>query len=147
AIVRQRANAAAALSHGVEADYRAQWRHWLGELQYLYVESRYVTGFRVAQVPKNQGVAQLAYHREGTLASVALRSYSYQFDDDLNVFRLPGYATLQFVLRQHLVRSLSGEVTLENALDRVFYTAFTPTPNIGAPRLVKVGLKWDGKLR
>jgi len=147
AIVRQRANAAAALSHGVEADYRAQWRHWLGELQYLYVESRYVTGFRVAQVPKNQGVAQLAYHREGTLASVALRSYSYQFDDDLNAFRLPGYATLQFVLRQHLVRSLSGEFTLENALDRQFYTAFTPTPNIGAPRLVKVGLKWDGKLR
>jgi len=45
------------------------------------------------------------------------------------------------------VRSLAAELTLENAFDRVFYTAFTPTPNTGAPRQVKVGLKWDGKLR
>ena len=111
------------------------------------MESRYVTGFRVAQIPKHQGIAQLTYSREGTLASVALRSYAYQFDDDLNVFRLPGYASAQFVLRQRVVRSLSAELTLENALDREFYTAFTPTPNIGAPRLVKVGLKWDGKIR
>ena len=75
---------------------------------------------------------------------MALRNYAYQFDDDVNLFRLPGYATAQFVLWQRLVRSLSAEVTLENAFDRVFYTAFTPTPNIGAPRLVRVGLKWDG---
>jgi len=147
AIIRQRANAAQAISRGVEADFRERWKNWLGELQYLYVESRYVTGFRVAQIPKHQGIAQLSYTRDGTLASFALRSYAYQFDDDLNVFRLPGYASAQFVLRQRIVRSLSGEVTLENAFDRIFYTAFTPTPNIGAPRLVKVGLKWDGKLR
>ena len=147
AIVRQRANAAAALSRGVEADYRGTWRNWMGELQYLYVESRYVTGYRVAQIPKHQGIAQLTYHHEGTFASAAVRSYTYQFDDDLNTFVLPGYATVQFVFRQRIVRSLSGQFTLENALDRVFYTAYTPTPNIGAPRLVKVGLRWDGKLR
>jgi outer membrane receptor protein involved in Fe transport len=147
AIVRQRANAAKAISHGVEADLRGNYKNWLGELQYLYVESRYVTGFRVAQIPKHQGIAQLTYSREGTLATVALRSYAYQFDDDLNAFRLPGYASAQFVLRQRIVRGLAGEVTLENAFDRVFYTAYTPTPNVGAPRLVRVGLKWDGKLR
>ncbi|MBS1855425.1 MAG: TonB-dependent receptor [Acidobacteria bacterium] len=146
AIVRQRANAAAAVSRGVEADFREVWKDWIGELQYLYVDSRYVTGFRVAQVPKQQGIAQLTYHREGTLASAAVRSYAYQYDDDLNQFRLPGYATVQFVLRQHLVRSLSAEVTLENALNRVFYTAFTPAPNIGAPRLARIGLRWDGKV-
>ena len=53
---------------------------------------------------------------------------------------------VQGVLRQHLVRSLSAEVTLENALNRQFYTAFTPTPNIGAPRLWRVGLRWDGRV-
>ncbi|MDE3168004.1 MAG: TonB-dependent receptor, partial [Acidobacteriota bacterium] len=147
AILRQRANAAAAVSRGVEADLREVWKDWIGELQYLYVDSRYVTGFRVAQVPKQQGVAQLTYHHAGTFASAAVRSYAYQYDDDLNQFRLPGYATAQFVLRQHIVRSLSAEVTLENALDRAFYTAFTPTPNIGAPRLARIGLRWDGKLR
>jgi len=146
AIVRQRANAAAALSRGVEAEFRQRLRNFTGELKYLYVDSRYVTGFRVAQIPKHQGTAQLTYQREGTLVSLGLRSYSYQFDDDLNAFRLPGYASAQFVVRQHLVRALSAEVTLENALNRQFYTAFTPTPNIGAPRLWRAGLRWDGRL-
>jgi outer membrane receptor protein involved in Fe transport len=146
AIVRQRANAAAALSRGVEAAFKQRFRHFTGELQYLYVESRYVTGYRVAQIPKHQGSAQVTYQRGGTFASAGLRAYAYQFDDDLNVFRLPGYASLQFVMRQHVARSLSAEVTLENALDRQFYTAFTPTPNIGAPRLWHVGLRWDGRV-
>jgi outer membrane cobalamin receptor len=147
AIVRQRANAAAALSRGVEAEYRERLHNFTAELKYLYVESRYVTGYRVAQIPKHQGTAQLTYLRGGAFASAGLRSYSYQFDDDLNVYRLPGYATVQAVLRQRLVRSLSAEATVENALNRQFYTAFTPTPNIGAPRLWRVGLRWDGRLR
>ena len=66
-----------------------------------------------------------------------MRSYDYQFDDDLNQFRLPGYATVQLVGRQHLVKSLSADVAVENALNRVFYPAFTPTPNIGSPRPVE----------
>jgi outer membrane cobalamin receptor len=146
AILRQRANAAAALSRGVESEFRERFRNFTGELKYLYVESRYVTGFRVAQIPKHQGTAQLTYQRKGTLASVGLRSYAYQFDDDLNVYRLPGYASAQLVVRQHVARSLSAEATLENAFNRQFYTAFTPTPNIGAPRLWRVGLRWDGRV-
>ena len=146
AIVRQRANAAAAVSRGVETEFVERFHNFTGELKYLYVESRYVTGFRVAQIPKHQGTAQLTYQRHGTFASAGLRSYAYQFDDDLNAFRLPGFASVQSVVRQHLVRSLSAEVTLENALDRQFYTAFTPTPNIGAPRQWRVGLRWDGRV-
>jgi outer membrane cobalamin receptor len=147
AIVRQRANAAAAVSRGFESEFRQRLHNLSGELQYLYVESRYVTGYRVSQIPKHQGTAQLTYMRGGTFVSSSLRSYSYQFDDDLNTFRLPGYASAQLVARQQLVRSLGAEVTLENALNHQFYTAFTPTPNIGAPRLWRVGLRWDGKLR
>jgi outer membrane receptor protein involved in Fe transport len=142
AIIRQRANAAAAVSHGVEADFRQRFHNMTGELHYLYSESRYVTGFRVAQAPKHQGTAQVLYQRPGTMVSAGVRVFSYQFDDDLNQFRLPGYATAQLVARQHIVRGLSGEFGLENALNRVFYTAFTPTPNTGSPRLVRVGLRW-----
>ena len=134
------------MSRGVEAEFRERLHNFTGELKYLYVESRYVTGFRVAQIPKHQGTAQLTYQHGGHLRSPGVRSYAYQFDDDLNVFRLPGYASAQFVVRQHLARSLSAEVTLENALNRQFYTAFTPTPNIGAPRLWRVGLRWDGRV-
>jgi outer membrane receptor protein involved in Fe transport len=147
AIVRQRANAAAAVSRGAEAEFREHLGNFTGELKYLFVDSRYVTGFRVAQIPKHQGTAQVTYLRGGTFASAGVRSYTYQFDDDLNAFRLPGYASVQGVVRQRLVRSLSAEATLENALNRQFYTAFTPTPNIGAPRLWRVGLRWDGRIR
>jgi outer membrane receptor protein involved in Fe transport len=142
AIVRQRANAAAAVSRGFEADFRERFRHWTAELRYLYVESRYVTGFRVAQIPKSQGTAQVTYQRAGTLVTAGVRAFTYQFDDDLNQFRLPGYTTASLVARQRLGRALSAELTLENALNRIFYTAFTPTPNIGSPRLVRVGLHW-----
>ncbi len=141
-IVRQRANAAAAISRGVEAEFHKQYRDWTGELDYLFVESRYVTGFRVAQIPKHQGTAQLSYLHGGTMASAGIRSYTYAFDDDLNLFRLGGYATVQMMLRQRLVKSLSAEAAMDNALDRTFYTAFTPTPNIGNPRLWRVGLRW-----
>ena len=92
AIVRQRQNAASAVSRGVEAEFHQRLHAWDAELKYLFVDSRYVTGYRVAQIPKHQGSAQLSYQRAGTLATLGLRSYHYQFDDDLNVFRLPGYA-------------------------------------------------------
>jgi outer membrane cobalamin receptor len=146
-IVRQRQNAAAAISRGVEADFHKSLGHWSGDLKYLFVDSRYVTGFRVSQIPKHQGTGQVSYRRGGSLVSLGARSIDYQFDDDLNQFRLPGYATVQLAAVQHLVKSLSAEVALENALNRVFYTAFTPTPNIGAPRLWRIGLKWDGRLK
>ena len=146
AIVRQRANAAEALSRGVEADFERRWHAFTGEAQYLFVDSRYVTGFRVAQIPKHQGSGQVTYLHGGTMASLSVRSFDYQFDDDLNQFRLPGYAVVQLVARQHVWRSLSADVGIENALNRVFYTAFTPTPNTGNPRLWRVGLRWDGKV-
>jgi outer membrane cobalamin receptor len=147
AIVRERENAADAVSRGAEAAFHKQWRSWTGDLNYLFVDSRYATGYRIAEVPKHQGTAQLAYRKGGAMASVEVRSFDYQFDDDLNQYRLPGYATVQVMVRQRLAKSLSAEVGVENALNRVFYTAFTPTPNIGEPRLWRVGLKWEGKVR
>jgi outer membrane receptor protein involved in Fe transport len=145
-ILRQRQNAAAAVSRGVEADFRRRWRSWTGELGYLFADSRYITGFRVAQVPRHQGSARLGYARGGTTISAGVRSYAYQFDDDLNQFRLPGFATVECVAVQRLTASLAAELAVENMLDRRFYTAFTPTPNTGAPRLWRIGLRWDGRL-
>ena len=144
-IVRQRANAAAALSRGVEAEFRKQWKDWSGEAKYLFADSRFLSGPRISQVPKHQGSAELAYRHGGTLASAELRSFDYQFDDDLNQFRLPGFATVQLMLRQRLTGAFSAELGLENALNRVFYTAFTPTPNTGEPRLWRVGIRWDAR--
>jgi outer membrane cobalamin receptor len=145
-IVRQRQNAAAALSRGVEAEFERRFRDWRADFRYLFVNSRYVTGYRIAQIPKHQGSAQAIYQHGGTMASLGVRSYAYQFDDDLNQFRLPGYAVVEFAARQRLAASLSAEAAIDNLLDHQFYTAFTPTPNIGQPRLWRIGLRWDGKL-
>ncbi|MBZ5583000.1 MAG: TonB-dependent receptor [Acidobacteriia bacterium] len=144
AIVRRRANAAAALSRGFEAELAHRYRAWSGTLSYLFVDSRYATGLRVPQVPRRQGSAQLTYRAGGTLASLALRGYGYQFDDDLNQFRLGGYAVAEFLARRRLKGPLSAEAVIDNLLDRQFYVAFTPTPNIGQPRLWRIGLRWDG---
>jgi outer membrane receptor protein involved in Fe transport len=146
AIVRQRQNAAAALSRGVEAGYERRYRDWKGQVGYLFVDSRYATGPRVAQVPKHQGSAQLSYRRGGTAASLGVRTYAYQFDDDLNQFRLPGYAVMEIAASRRLAASLSAEAAFDNLLNHQYYTAFTPTPNIGQPRLWRVGLRWDGRL-
>jgi outer membrane cobalamin receptor len=145
-IVRQRQNGGDSLARGFEVNASHSWGAFTGEAAYLYVDSRYVTGLRVPQVAKNQGSAGVAYQHAGTTACLSLRGYSSQFDDDLNKFLLPGYVTLQLVLKQHLVRSLSASFEMENMADRLYYTGFTPTPTIGSPRLVRVGLHWDGKL-
>ncbi len=145
-IVRQRQNATAAVSRGFEADFRKRYGYFSGSLQYLFVDSRYVNGYRISQVPKHQGTAELAYRRGGTMAAADVRSFDYQFDDDLNQFRLPGFAVLELAAHQRISGALSVEAAVENALNRVFYTAFTPTPNIGQPRLWRVGLKWEGRL-
>ncbi len=143
-IIRQRQNTAAALSRGIEFDARQRFGNFLGEVSYLYADSRFRTGPRLPQIPRHQGSAQLSYVRGGTLLAGGLRSYAYQFDDDLNTraFILPGYAAFQFSVRQKVAKDLSAVVSMENAFNRTFYVAFSPTPNTGAPRLWRIGLRW-----
>jgi outer membrane cobalamin receptor len=141
---RQRQNAAAAVTHGVEANLRQSWRHWRGELAWLFADSRYATGLRIPQVAKQQGSATLSWLGDKTFVSAGLRAYSLQFEDDLNTLPLAGYSTMQFTVRRQLVRSLTARFDMENALDHQYLTGRTPAPQIGAPRLYRVGLRWDG---
>ncbi len=147
AIIRQRRNAAAAVSRGIEVDARQRWRNFSGEASYLFSESRYVTLERLPQIPRHQGSAQLTYAKGGLSAAAGLRAYSFQFEDDLNRFLLPGYATLQLTVRQRLPRGLSAQVAIENAIDRTYVTGFSPTPLIGAPRLWRLGMRWESRPR
>ncbi|MBM3774032.1 MAG: TonB-dependent receptor [Acidobacteria bacterium] len=146
-IVRQRQNAASALSRGAEINAARRWRDWRGEAGYLFVDSRFATGERVPQIPRHQGSAQLSFERGGTLASAGIRSYAAQFEDERNVFLLPGFATLQLVVRQRLAGGLSAVLAFENLLDREYLAGFSPTPIVGGPRLWRAGLRWEGRLR
>jgi outer membrane cobalamin receptor len=141
-IVRQRRNVASAVARGFEAETRSRWRSWEGELAYLFADSRFASGARVPQVARHQGSARLTYHQGGTLVSAGVRSYSLQFEDELNRMLMPGFATLQVTLRQRLAEKVSANLAVENALDRIYITGFTPMPSIGAGRLFRLGIEY-----
>ncbi len=147
-ITRQRQNAASSTTHGIEANLRQSWgSHWHGELSYLFADSRYSTGLRIPQVAKQQGSAGLSWVGRRTFLSAGLRAYSLQFEDDINTLPLAGYSTMQLAARHQLRRSLSAHFEMENALNHQYLTGRTPAPQIGAPRLYRVGLRWDGPVR
>jgi outer membrane receptor protein involved in Fe transport len=146
-ITKQRQNAQEAVTHGVEANFEQRWRNFRGELSYLFADSRYVNGLRVPQVAKTQGTAQLIWNHRRTFISGGVRAYSLQFEDDINTLPLPGYSAVQVVARQGLTRSLSASAAIENLLDHQFLTGKTPAAQIGGPRLWRIGLRWDGRIR
>ena len=143
-ILRQRRNLSSGLSRGVETSFNHRWRNLSADLGYLYADARLSTGPRLAQVPKQQGTGSLTYSTDATLVSFGVRSFGLQFDDDLNRFKLPGYAALQLAAQQRLKHGLYAQASVENLLDRQYLVALTPTPNTGAPRLWRIGLRWDG---
>lgn len=146
-ITRQRQNAAAALSKGAEFDVRRRWGSFEGSLGYLFSQSAYSNGRYLPQIPRHQGSAQLTYQHQGTLVAAGIRPASLQFEDDLNQFRLAGYAVAQLSVQQRITRSLSGILAVENMLDKTYEVGFSPTVLIGAPRQFRAGLRWDGKIR
>jgi outer membrane cobalamin receptor len=87
------------------------------------------------------------WERGRTFLSGGVRAYSLQFEDDINSLILPGYSTIQFVARQRLSKSLTASGSIENLLDHQYLTGRTPAPQIGGPRLWRLGLRWDGPIR
>ena len=150
-IERQRRNAAEARTRGVEASMNYRWRGLRAETAYLFADSRFQmpTRTRIPQVPRHQGNAILTWISGNgkTLLSGGVRSFGMQFEDDVNLFRLPGFATVQMSARQTLRGGLGAFVTIENMLNREFLVAFNPVPNVGAPRMWRGGLRWDGRIR
>lgn len=145
-ILRQRQNFPSGLSQGVQASASHRWNRWTAEAGYLYADARLSTGPRLAQVPKQQGTADVTYSSDSTLISAGIRAFGLQFDDDVNQFLLPGYAALQITAQQRLKGNLYAQAAIENLLDRQYLVALTPTPNIGAPRLWRIGLRWSGRV-
>jgi outer membrane cobalamin receptor len=146
-ILRQRINFPSGFSRGVEVSASRRWHAWTAEAGYLFADARLTTGPRLAQVPKQQGTAQITFQAKKTLISGGIRAFGLQFDDDINQFKLPGFAALQLSAEHHLTDKLSAVAAVENLLDRSFLVALTPTPNIGEPRLWRLGLRWSGSFR
>ena len=95
------------------------------------------------QVSRHQGSFQLLYSSGKTLMSAGVRSYDAQFEDDVNRFLLPGFATVQVMVKRRLAHGFAAFLSAENLLDRTFIVGFVPTPTIGNPRLLRVGFRWE----
>ena len=143
--LRQRQNIGKGVSRGVEFEIQKSIRRVRFEGAYLFVDSQLSTKRWMPQTPRHQGSLQVLYANDKTLLSVGLRSYASQFEDDLNKFVLPGFATVQFKVKRELAKGFSALLALDNAFNRRFLVGFSPTPTIGSPRLLRVGLQWDLK--
>ena len=131
--LRQRQNIGKATSRGVEFEIQKSLRHVRIEAAYLFVDSQLSTNRWMPQTPKHQGSFQILYSSEKTLLSAGLRSYALQFEDDLNSFVLPGFATVQFKAKRKLGKGVSAFLAAENAFDRRFVVGFSPTTIITGP--------------
>jgi outer membrane receptor protein involved in Fe transport len=140
-ITRQRRNLIAATTRGGELEVQKAFRRVRAQAAYLFVDARLDSRLRIPQVGRHQGSAQVLYEAGRTLASIGLRSYAMQFEDDLNRFVLPGFATVQVLVRQRLAYGFSAVAAVENLLDRTYLVGIVPT--IGAPRLWRAGVKWE----
>ena len=142
-ITRQRRNAGAATSRGIEADVRKRWGRWEGVLSYLMADSRYATGSRVPQVARHQGTAQLSWRRKSTLLAGGLRTNSLAFEDDLNQFIMPGFLIWNAIASQEISKGFSVNFAIENAFDRQYLAGVSPAPLLAAPRLIRGGIRYN----
>jgi outer membrane cobalamin receptor len=143
-IRRERMNGPPAISRGIEANASRSWHDFKGQLSYLFVDSHFdASGMRIPEVAKNQGSALVAYKKKDLMLSASLRTYSSQFDDDLNQFLLPGFASLAVAAQQRVSKSISATAEMENILNHQYYVALTPLPNTGEPRVWRLGLRWE----
>jgi outer membrane cobalamin receptor len=146
-ILRQRENFPSAFSRGIEASLAQHWRKWTFHTGYMFADARLSTGQRIPEVPKQQGTAELIYQLKSTMLSGGVRAFGLQFDDDLNQFLLPGFATIGITAQQRLTKRLSAVASVDNLLDRSYLVALTPYPNTGEPRIWRVGLRLSGAIK
>jgi iron complex outermembrane receptor protein len=150
-ITRQRRNLGRTRSRGLEAeaDYRitSRWRFSAG---YLFADATVrrapqdltLEGLQVPQVPRHQFTLQASYsHPTHLTAALQLRASGRQFDDDRNQLALGGFTVVDATLARPLTRLVEVFVAVQNIFDARYAVGRTPLETIGAPRLVRGGVR------
>lgn len=141
-ITRQRENAGEARVRGAEA--MARWRRGavFAEAAWLMADARFAEGKRIPQTPRQQGSFLAGWQGQRASVTAGLRASSAQFEDDRNLFLLPGYAVWQATARRRLPGSVEAFAAVENAANRRVIAGFSPAPLLASPRLWRLGLRW-----
>jgi outer membrane receptor protein involved in Fe transport len=150
-ITRQRQNLGRTRSRGVELEADARLNHdWKLSAGYLFADATVVKfpanqtleGLMIPQVPRHQFTFQLRFDKP-SIATVSFqgRASSSQFDDDLNLFRLGSYFTLDAFASRRVSHSLAVFLAVENLLNQRYEVGKTPVTTLGPPILVRAGLR------
>jgi iron complex outermembrane receptor protein len=92
--------------------------------------------------PAHRVAARLGYERADVVAArVEVRWLSRAWEDDLNTLPLPAYAVVDATVSRSFGRSVEAFASAENLLDRRFLVGRAGVDTVGAPRLVRVGIR------
>ncbi len=151
-ITRQRQNLGKTRSNGVELDFEANLRdNFQVSWGYLLVGARVVSfpgnatliDKLLPQVAHQQFTFQTFYRPAEYSFGLQGRISGAQFDDDQNQFRLRPFFTLDAFASRRLRKNLELFAAAENIFNKRYDIALTPTLNVGAPRSVRVGLRFN----
>ncbi|HKP46403.1 MAG TPA: TonB-dependent receptor [Pyrinomonadaceae bacterium] len=150
-ITRERRNLGSTRSQGVEleTEIRAS-QYWSFSAGYIFANAvvtsfpvaRALEGLSIPQVPRHSLAMQLRYTNPQKV-SVALqtRVSSAQFDDDQNLFRLPGYFSADAIVSHRVSDNVELFVAAENLFNQRYVTGRTPNTTLGPPLLVRAGFR------
>lgn len=151
-VTRERLNLGRTRSRGLEVEGELRVASAISlNLGYLLVDStvldfsanRAIEGLRLPQVPRHQATFQTRYSKDATTVSMQGRVSGAQFDDDVNLLPLGGYVLLDLFASRRVTRSMEIFAAAENVFNRRYEVGRTGVTTIGAPRLVRAGLRFD----
>jgi outer membrane receptor protein involved in Fe transport len=136
---------------GVEAELSARPApHLLAAAAWTYADARVdsapgrpeLVGKALPHDPAHRIAGRIAYDRPSLLAgAVEVRWLSHAWEDDLNTLQLPAFAVVDASLSRRLGRSVELFAAVENLFDREFLVGRAGVDTVGAPRLVRAGLR------
>lgn len=150
-IIRQRQNLGRTNSRGIEVDTGLRLGpSWMVSAGYLLSDSRVISfsanttlqGLIIPQTPRHSFTFQTSYqsakhYKFGLQGRVS----GSQFEDDQNVLRLRGFFTLDAYVSRCFDNHLELFLASENLLNSRYEVGRTPVTILGAPALLRVGLK------
>jgi outer membrane receptor protein involved in Fe transport len=101
-----------------------------------------LVGKAVPHDPAHRVAARVSYDRRRVLSAAAeVRWLSHAYEDDLNTLQLPAFAVVDLSLARELGRGVEVFLAVENLLDREYLVGRAGVDTVGAPRLVRGGLR------
>ncbi len=150
-ITRQRRNLGRTRSRGIELESELHpAKNWSAAAGYLFADARVIEfpanhsleGLAIPQLARHSFSFQLQYTNPSRVnAGLQGRIVAAQFDDDLNLFRLPRYSTIDVFVSRRLNSRLELFTAAENLLNQRYVVGRTPVTTFGPPLLLRAGFR------